>query len=61
MGFQAKYYDTKLSDNKDDIIDSLQKAKSKKPSLNKILIYTNQELSESSKKEEIKSAYQTEI
>lgn len=61
VGFQAKYYDTKLSDNKDDIIDSLQKAKSKNPSLNKILIYTNQELSESSKKEEKKSAYQTEI
>ena len=29
-GFQAKYYDTKLSANKDDIIDSLKKAKSKK-------------------------------
>lgn len=61
VGFQAKYYDTKLSDNKDDIIDSLKKAKSKNPSLNKILIYTNQELSESSKKKEKKSAYQTEI
>lgn len=61
VGFQAKYYDTKLSDNKDDIIDSLQKAKSKNTSLNKILIYTNQELSESSKKGEKKSAYQTEI
>ena len=41
VGFQAKYYDTKLSGNKEDIIDSLQKAKSKNPSLNKILIYTN--------------------
>lgn len=61
VGFQAKYYDTKLSGNKDDIIDSLQKAKSKNPLLNKILIYTNQELSESSEKEKKKPAYQTEI
>ena len=60
-GFQAKYYDTKLSANKDDIIDSLKKAKSKNPSVNKILIYTNQELSESSKKEKKKPAYLMEI
>lgn len=61
IGFQAKYYDTKLSDNKNDLIDSLKKAKSKNPSLNKILIYTNQELSESRQKEQKKSAYQIEI
>lgn len=61
VGFQAKFYDTKLSANKDDIIDSLKKAKSKNPSLNKILIYTNQELSESTKIDKKKPTYLVEI
>jgi|SRR3989337_1137421 len=39
IGFQAKYFETKLSENKGDIIDSLQKAKAKNPELNKILIF----------------------
>ncbi|MBN8720078.1 MAG: ATP-binding protein [Sediminibacterium magnilacihabitans] len=56
-GFQAKFYDTKLSANKDDIIDSLQKAKLKNPELDNILIYTNQELSESSGKNKKKPIY----
>lgn len=51
VGFQAKYYDTKISDNKGDIIDSIKKAKIKNPDLNKILFYLNQEFSESSKKD----------
>jgi len=29
IGFQVKFYDTKLSVNKDDIIESLKKAKAK--------------------------------
>jgi len=41
-GFQAKFYDTKLSVNKDDIIESLKKAKAQNPELDKILIYSNQ-------------------
>lgn len=61
IGFQAKYYDTKLSDNKSDIIDALEKAKSKNPALNKILLYTNQELSESTKKGVKKTQYQLDI
>lgn len=48
-GFQAKYYETKIADNKDDIIDSLKKAKNKNTAIQKVFIYTNQEFSESSK------------
>jgi hypothetical protein len=61
IGFQAKYYDTKLSENKGDIIDAVEKAKSKNPALNKILLYTNQELSESTKKAVKKPQYQADI
>ncbi len=57
VGFQAKYFDSKLSENKDDIIDSLQKAKAKNPALDKILVYTNQEHSESRDKTKKKPAY----
>jgi hypothetical protein len=60
-GFQAKYYSTALSTNKNDIIVSIQKAKQKNNSLNKILLYTNQELSESSRKDQKKPGYQIEI
>ena len=35
-GFQAKYYTTSVSENKNDIIDSIQKAKSKNKQLNVI-------------------------
>jgi len=45
--FQAKYYEKSLGSNKADIIDSFRKAKSKNPELQKVLQYTNQELSES--------------
>ncbi len=61
ISFQAKYYNTKLSDNKTDIIDSLEKAKTKNPTLNRILLYTNQELAESSKKNTKKPQYQLDI
>jgi hypothetical protein len=60
-GFQAKYYSTALSTNKLDIIDSIQKAKQKNNNLNKILLFTNQELSESSRSTQKKPSYQTEI
>jgi hypothetical protein len=60
-GFQAKYYTTPISQNKADIIDSIQKAKTKNSNLNKILLYTNQELSESSKKTKKKPDYQIDI
>lgn len=60
-GFQAKFYETKLSVNKADIIDSLKKAKQKNPGLKKILIYTNQEISESSLKSKKKPVYLADI
>lgn len=60
-GFQAKYYTTPISKNKDDIIDSLQKAKSKNTELKKILLYTNQELSESTKQKRKRPQYQIDI
>ena len=60
-GFQSKYYTTPISQNKTDIIDSIQKAKSKNNNLNKILLYTNQELSESTKKNKKKPEYQIDI
>ena len=49
IGFQAKYYETNIRDNKEDIIDSIKKAKEKNPNLTKILFYLNQEFSEGKK------------
>lgn len=60
-GFQAKYYTTPISKNKEDIIDSLKKAKSKNNELNTVYLYLNKELSESSKPNEKKPRYQKEI
>ncbi|MGV8017160.1 MAG: AVAST type 4 anti-phage nuclease Avs4 [Ignavibacteria bacterium] len=60
-GFQSKYYATKIADNKDDIIDSIKKAKSKNKQLNELLLYINQELSESTSKSKKKPKYQLEI
>ncbi|MCL6236916.1 hypothetical protein M5F66_00920 [Acinetobacter sp. ANC 5033] len=42
IGFQAKFYFTKLSSHKDDFLEMLEKAKRDHPSLTKILVYTNQ-------------------
>ena len=61
IGFQAKFYETSISSNKDDIIDSISKAKNKKPNINKIFLYVNKELGESSKENESKPKYQEEI
>jgi hypothetical protein len=48
IGFQAKYFDTNIANNKDKIKDAIEKAKGRNPTLNKILFYINQEFSESS-------------
>jgi len=61
VAFQAKYYDTKLSDNKTDIISSLKKAKAENTTLSKILFYVNQEFAESSKRQKKKPKYLEEI
>lgn len=60
-GFQSKYYTTSIAENKDDIIDSIKKAKSKNKQLNELLFYINQELSESTKKSKKKPQYQLDI
>ncbi|MCX6162168.1 MAG: hypothetical protein NTV87_12655 [Ignavibacteriae bacterium] len=61
IGFQSKFYETSISKNKDDIIDSIKKTKSKNPQINKILFYLNQEFSESSKKTQKEPKYKTDI
>lgn len=61
IGFQSKFYETKLSKNKADIIDSIEKAKTQNSKLSKILFYLNQEFSESSKKDKKDPQYKTEI
>ena len=60
-GFQSKYYTTSIADNKDDIIDSINKAKSKNKQLDELLLYINQELSESTTKTKKKPQYQLDI
>lgn len=61
IAFQSKFYETKISNNKDHIKDAIAKAKNKNPDLNKILFYINQEFSEGSKKDKKDPAYKTEI
>lgn len=61
IGFQAKYYDTKIADNKVDIINSIKRAKRENPDIIKIFFYLNQEFSESSTKKKKDPAYKTEI
>lgn len=61
VGFQAKFYGTGISPNKDDIIDSIVKAKNKNPNINKIFLYINKELSESSQENQNKPKCQEEI
>lgn len=58
-GFQAKYYSSSICKN--DIIDSIKKAKSENSQLKIIYLYLNQELSPSSKKDTKKPKYQIDI
>ncbi|MFN8576744.1 MAG: AVAST type 4 anti-phage nuclease Avs4 [Candidatus Sericytochromatia bacterium] len=60
-GFQSKYYTTSIADNKDDIIDSIKKAKTKNKQLDELLLYINKELSESTTKSKKKPQYQLDI
>ena len=61
IGFQAKFYETKLIENEKDIKDSITKAKSKNQKLNKIIFYSNQEFTESSEKDKKEPKYKTRI
>ena len=61
ISFQAKFYETKVSKNKDDIIDSISKAKEKNKELTKIIFYLNNEFSESTKKDKKDPKYKIDI
>lgn len=61
IGFQAKFYETKIRDNVKDIKDSIAKAKNMNPSLNKIFLYINQEFSESTTIGQKEPQYKTDI
>ncbi|WP_373943227.1 hypothetical protein OEG92_09145 [Polaribacter sejongensis] len=49
-GFQSKYYTTSVAVNKNELIASIKKAKSKNKQLDELFFYINQELSESTTK-----------
>lgn len=60
-GFQSKFYSNSIAAKKDDIIDSIKKAKSKNKQLDELFFYINQELSESTTKSKKKPQYQLDI
>ena len=43
IGWQAKFYETSLSNHKEEISETLEKAKRNYPRITKIIFYTNQE------------------
>ncbi|WJM62191.1 hypothetical protein QTN46_00355 [Bacillus amyloliquefaciens] len=59
----AKYYDagTSIADKKTELKNAIKGAKTKYPEIDRFIIYTNKELSASSKKDTVKPEYQTEI
>lgn len=61
IGFQAKFYDTTLSSNKSDLIDSIKKAKRENKNLHKIYFYLNKSFSESTKKGKKEPQYKIDI
>lgn len=61
FGFSAKYYDVPIKDRVEHIKEALEKAKNKNEHIDTVYFYTNQEISESSKTDRKKSAYEIEI
>jgi hypothetical protein len=59
IGWQAKFYGTRLSEHKQDFIDSIDTTRARHPSVNKIIFYTNQEFGQDAKKSD--PQYKTEI
>jgi hypothetical protein len=43
IGWQAKFYDTSLSNHKEDLLSTIEKSKRDYPNITKLLFYTNQE------------------
>ncbi len=59
IGWQAKFYDTRLSEHKDDFIQSIDTTRTRYPTVNKIIFYTNQEFGQDKKKTD--PQYKTDI
>lgn len=51
VGWQAKFYEATLSSHKNDLLDTITKAKRDYPDLNKIIFYTNSEWGQNKGKE----------
>lgn len=51
VGWQAKFYESALSSHKNDLLDTITKAKRDYPDLNKIIFYTNSEWGQNKGKE----------
>ena len=52
VGWQAKFYDTRLSEHKKDFIESINTTKNRYPEVNKIIFYTNQDFGQGKTKNE---------
>ncbi len=50
VGWQAKFYETRLSEHKKDLISSIDKAKDRHPEITRIVFYTNQDFGQDQKK-----------
>src|SRR6266496_630041 len=61
VGFQAKFYDTKISENVKDLKESIQIAKAYNPELQHILFYLNQEFSRGREPGRKEPKYQLDI
>lgn len=61
VGFQAKFYDTKISENASDIKESIRIAKAHNLKLQRILFYINQEFSEGKEPGRKAPQYQIDI
>lgn len=54
IGWQAKYYDNKLSDHKKELIETLEKSKRDYPDITKIIFFTNTEWGQGKKENDSK-------
>ena len=54
VGWQAKFFNTKLSDHKKDFIESIDKTRKKHPKINRIIFYVNQDFGPGVKKNDPK-------
>jgi len=59
VGWQAKYYDTKLSEHKADLISTIDTAKTRHPEITKLVFYLNKDFGQDKKKTDPK--YKSEV